>query len=103
MRDQHFLAEGVMIGLGDDFRGDACQVAVPAAIFAGKDEGHKRGLGFHDFQSELARQFVAERRCAHFGDRKATRGNDERRGLKFAGFGAYHELRGAPHFPDSAL
>jgi len=84
MGDQHFFAEGVMIGLGDDFRGDARQVAVPAVIFAGKDEGHQRGLGFPIFNPNWRASLVAERRCAHFGDRKATRRNDERQGLKFA-------------------
>ena len=103
MGNQHFFAEGVMIGLRYDFRRNTRQATIASAIFAGQDKRHKRGPGLHDFQTELPRQFVAQRRCTHLGDRESARGNHQHRRTKFAGFVANNEFGSALHFPDSTL
>jgi len=68
MGEEHFFAEGVFVGRGDDFGGDAGKFGVAVVVGAIEDERNEGGARGDDFVAELAGQVVAEGSGAHFGD-----------------------------------
>lgn len=62
-------------------------------LFFLKNEWDKCRSCFHDFQTELACQIVAERCGADFGNGEAARRNDKCRGAKLERAGAHYEFR----------
>jgi hypothetical protein len=98
--EEHFFAEGGVPRRGDDFGGDAGEVAVAFAIGRVKDEGDQSGAGLHDVQTELAGEIVAEAGGAHFGDGDSTCGDDKRGRAIFDCIGADGEGGVAADFAD---
>ena len=62
---------------GDDFGGEAGEVAPGGGVFGREDEGDEGGAGFDDVEAELAGDVVAEAGGAHLGDGEAAGGDDE--------------------------
>ena len=72
-------------GGGDDFGGEAREVAPVGRVFGGEDEGDEGGAGLDDFEVELAGEVVAEGGGAHLGDGETSGGDDEGLGDDWAG------------------
>ena len=60
MGDQHFFAELLTVARGDNFGGNAGEIAVTRTIFGVEHERHESGPGIDDLQAELPREVVAE-------------------------------------------
>lgn len=103
MGEEHFFAEGMLCGGGDDFGGDAGKLGVAAMIFAMKNERNEGGSCGNDVVAKLAGQVVAEGSSADFGNGEAAGGDDENGCTKFGGVGAKDEFGGALDFRDAGV
>ncbi len=100
MGEEHFFAEGIFIGGGDDFGGDAGEIGVTLAVGGVEEERNESGARGNDLQAELSGEVVAEASGAHFGDGEAASGDDEGGGAVFGGIGADDEGGSAADFAD---
>ena len=96
--EEHLFSEGLMIGGNDDRRGDTRQITVLILFFLRKNEWDERGARSYNLHPELARQIVALRGGADFGDRKTTGGDDQDWGAKVGRAGSHNELSRALNF-----
>jgi len=103
MSEEHFFAEGIIIGGSDDLGGDAGEFGVAAVIGAIEDEGNEGGTRGNDVMAELAGEVVTEGGGSHLGDGEAAGGDDEDGSAKFGGIGAKEEFGGAPDFGDACV
>ena len=72
------LALGVCgVAVGDDFGGDAGEVAPVGLVLRVEDERDEAGAGGDDGDGRTAGEVVAEGGRAHLGDGEAAGGDDE--------------------------
>ncbi len=91
MGEEHFFAEALAAGGGDDFGRDSGEVGVAFAIGGVEDQRHQSGARRNDSEAELLGEIVAVTGSAHFGDGEAAGGDDERWGAVFGGCAADDE------------
>lgn len=103
MGEEHFFAEGIFSGGGDDFGGDSRQLGIVMMIGVVENERDKSGARGNNPVTELASEVVAERGGAHFGDGEAASSDDEDGGAKFGGLGAKDEFSGTLNFGDTGV
>jgi len=107
MGDEHAFGEawsGRIVGeSGNDFGGDAGEVAVVFAVGGGERERDEGGARGDDVQPELAGEIVAERSGADFGNGQAAGGDDEHRRSKLGGRSVDDEFGGAADFADLGI
>ena len=103
MGEQHFFAESIFFGRGDDFGGDTGKFAVALVIGTIEDERNERGSSGNNFVTKLTGDVVAEGSGTHLGDRQASGGDDESGRTEFVAVGAQQELRGATDFGDARV
>src|SRR5580692_680176 len=72
MRDQHLFAEPLSVTRGDDFGGNAGQVAVAGAVVCFEYEWNESRSRLADFEIKLPGEVVAKRGCADFWNRQAA-------------------------------
>lgn len=103
MSEEHFSLEGMVVGAGNHFGGDAGQLGVTVVVLAVEDEGNEGGSCGNDVVAELAGEVVAEGSGADFGNGKASGGDDKDGRAKFGGVRAQDEFGGALDFADAGI
>src|SRR5579872_7463526 len=78
MRDQHLLAELLIVAGRDHVGGDAAQIAVSRLVFGSEHKRHEARPWVANVEAELTREVIAERCRADLWNRKASGGDDER-------------------------
>jgi len=97
MRDQHLVAERLRIARDDDFRGEAGQIAVVAAVGRGERQRHQPGTAWLNLEPELPRQFVSERGRADFRNGEPAGGDHQGGRAKSGGVGFDGKAGGFPN------
>src|SRR5579872_561682 len=90
MRDQHLLAELLIVAGSDHFRSDTAQIAVSRLVFGSEHKRHEARPWLANIESELTREIVAERRCTDLWNRQAS-GSDNKRGRAELGVARTHD------------
>jgi hypothetical protein len=103
MGEEHFFAEGIFSGSGDDFGGEPRQLGIAMMIGGIENERDQSGARGNNLVAELASEVVAEGGGAHFGDGEPASGDDQDRSAKLGGFGAKDEFRGTLNFGDTGV
>ena len=103
MGEEHFFAEGGVACRGDDFGGEAGEVAIAFAVGGVEKKRDKSRAGWDDVQTELAGEIVAETGGAHFGDGDSAGSDDESGRAIFGGIGANCEVSVATDFADFGI
>jgi hypothetical protein len=103
VREEHFFAEGMSIGGGDDFGGDAGEFGVAVVIGATEDERNEAGSRGNDVMAKLAGEVVAKGSSAHLRDGKSPSCDDEGGRAKLCRIGAKQEFSGALDFRDAGV
>ncbi len=83
MSEEHFFAERLVRGGGDDVGGNAGEFGVAVTVGTLEDEGDEGGTGGDEFVAELAGEIIAEGGGTHFGDGESAGGDDENGSAKF--------------------
>lgn len=78
MRDQHFFAEALLSASGDDFCGNACEVAIAFAVFGAESQRHQCRAARLECDAELLGDVIAKRGRPHLGDRESASGDYQR-------------------------
>ncbi len=103
MSEEHFFAEGVIVGGGDHFGGDTGKLGVTPVIGAIENEGNESGARGNEWMAKLAGQLVAEGGGAHFRDGETSCGDDQSGRAKFDGTGAQDEFGDPPDFSNARI
>ena len=90
--DQHLFPESLMIRGNDDFRGDACQIAILLAIAGSQHERHKCGSRGLDLQPKLPCEVISQRSRSQFWNRKSAGRHHQDRRMELAGLRADDKL-----------
>ncbi len=81
MGDEHLLAEagaGTLCAAGgDDFGGEAGEIAPLVAVVGAEHEWDEAGPAVNDAQAKLLGELVAQAGSTHFGDGETSGGDDE--------------------------